>query len=78
MESTPMTDLERMKRTALFGPDDEAALRRAGEILAPQIEDILDVWYGFVASQPHLVASFSRPGGPPDAGYLAAVRVRSL
>lgn len=76
MESTPMTDLERMKRTALFGPDDEAALRRAGEILAPRIEDILDVWYGFVASQPHLVASFSRPGGPPDAGYLAAVRVR--
>jgi len=74
--AVPLEDLERMKKTALFGPDDVAALREARAILAPQVEDILDVWYGFVASQPHLVASFAKPGGEPSADYLGAVRER--
>ena len=72
----PLTDLERMKKTALFGEEDERALRAAGEILGPRVEAILDVWYGFVGSQPHLLASFSKPSGPPDAAYLDAVRKR--
>lgn len=69
-------DLERMKKTCLFGDDDVEALREAQTRLAPRVEEILDVWYGFVASQPHLVASFSKPGGPPNGDYLAAVRRR--
>ncbi|MGF1467558.1 MAG: protoglobin domain-containing protein [Sandaracinaceae bacterium] len=72
----PLADLDRMARTALFTDEDRQALRDARRILEPRVEAILDVWYGFVASQPHLIASFSPPGGPPDQAYLAAVRRR--
>lgn len=38
---------------------------------------MLDVWYGFVGSNPHLLALFTRTSdGEPDADYLAAVRIR--
>ena len=70
-------ELDELKASVLFGDDDVAALRRSGEILADRVEDVLDVWYGFVGSNPHLVASFTRTSdGEPDADYLAAVRVR--
>jgi len=69
-------ELSLLKQAVLFGPDDEAALRMAGEVLADQVEDVLDVWYGFVASHPHLVHYFSGRDGEPIAGYLAAVRKR--
>ncbi len=71
------TDLGELKASVLFGEDDVAALRRSGEILADRVEDVLDVWYGFVGANPHLLASFTRTSdGEPDGGYLAAVRVR--
>ena len=70
-----LDELEEMKASVLFGDDDVRALRRAQAILEPQTEAILDVWYGFVGSQPHLLRSFSHRGEPnPD--YLAKVRVR--
>ena len=75
----PLTleDFELMKRTALFGEADIEALRRSREVLADQVEAILDVWYGFVGSQPHLLASFtSRTDGQPLGDYLGAVRRR--
>ena len=34
--------------TVLFTDEDAGYLRRAGAILAPQTEAVLDVWYGFV------------------------------
>src|SRR5579885_86366 len=71
-----LSELQAMQRSAAFGADDVAALRRSYEILKDQTEAILDVWYGFVASQPHLVAAFAGADGQPDAGYLAAVRKR--
>jgi hypothetical protein len=45
-------------------------------VLADQVEDVLDVWYGFVGSHPHLLAYFSTPDGEPLADYLTAVRGR--
>jgi Protoglobin len=69
-------ELELLKATLLLGEDDVAALRRSGDILAPQVEDILDVWYGFVGANPHLLAAFTGPDGQPDQAYLAAVRRR--
>ena len=39
----------------LCGDEDERYLRMAGEVLGDQVESVLDVWYGFVASHPHLV-----------------------
>ena len=70
-----LAGLERLKASLLLGPDDIAALRRAGEILGPQVEDVLDVWYGFVGSNEFLLRYFSTPSGP-DAAYLSAVRAR--
>jgi protoglobin len=71
-----LQDLQLLRATLLLGEDDLAALRRSGDILAPQVEEILDVWYGFVAANPHLLAAFSNAQGQPDQHYLAAVRRR--
>jgi hypothetical protein len=72
-----LADFELMKKSVLFGDEDVAALRRSHDILEPQVEQILDVWYGFVAANPHLVASFSsKRDGKPLADYLGAVRKR--
>jgi hypothetical protein len=69
-------ELELLQATLLLGDDDLAALRRSGEVLAPQVEEVLDVWYGFVGANPHLLAAFTGPDGQPDQAYLAAVRRR--
>ena len=68
-------DLERLKATLLFNDEDTTALRRAGEILADQVDESLDVWYGFVGSNPFLLHYFSTAAGP-DGNYLARVRGR--
>lgn len=74
---SPLTlaDLERIQRCLLFSAEDAAALRRAREILEPQVDAILDVWYGFVGSQDFLLDYFSTDTGP-DSDYLARVRQR--
>jgi len=69
-------ELELLQTTLLLGENDRAALRRSGEVLAPQVEAILDVWYGFVGANPHLLAAFTGPDGQPNQEYLAAVRRR--
>ncbi|MGH3042128.1 MAG: protoglobin domain-containing protein, partial [Gaiellaceae bacterium] len=70
-------ELELLKQSVLFGDDDVRFLRMARDVLADQVEDILDVWYGFVASNPHLVHYFTRRAdGQPDEAYLARVRRR--
>jgi hypothetical protein len=78
MERSPVSleELETMKKTVLFGEDDVQALRLSHEVLKDQVEGILDVWYGFVAANPHLVAAFSGKDGKPLGDYLAGVRRR--
>jgi hypothetical protein len=71
-----LEDLELLKKSVLFTAEDERHLRMAGQVLADQVEEILDLWYGFVGSHPHLVYYFGGPDGRPDAAYLAAVRRR--
>ena len=61
-----LDELELIKATLLFDEDDRDALRSSSEILAPQIEAILDVWYGFVGANPHLLVAFTGPDGEPD------------
>ncbi|UUZ58619.1 protoglobin domain-containing protein [Nocardioides sp. B-3] len=65
-----------LRASVLWSEADAAALRRASEIPVPQTDQILDVWYGFVGANPHLVASFAGADGQPDGAYLAAVRPR--
>ena len=71
-----LEELQLLQSTLLLGEDDLIALRRSGDLLAPQVEAILDVWYGFVGANPHLLAAFTGPDGQPDQAYLAAVRRR--
>jgi hypothetical protein len=79
IRTSPVTlaDFEQMKATVLFGEEDVKALRASHDIVEDQVEGILDVWYGFVGSQPHLLASFSgKSDGKPLGDYLGAVRKR--
>jgi hypothetical protein len=71
-----LADLELIQQSMLWTETDREALRRAGPILKGRTEEILDVWYGVVGSNPHLVESFTGPTGEPDAAYLSAVRDR--
>jgi hypothetical protein len=69
-------DFDLLKQSVLFTEEDEQYLRLAGDVLEDQVEDVLDVWYNFVASHPHLVSFFSDSEGNPDTDYLARVRER--
>jgi len=72
-----LQDFDLLKQTALFTDEDTRYLRMSLDILKDQTGDILDVWYGFVASHPHLVYYFGKKqDGQPDSEYLAAVRKR--
>ncbi len=76
---SPVTeaDFDLMQQTVLFGDEDIAALRQSHDVVKDQVDAILDVWYGFVGSNPHLLASFTNPSdGQPIGGYLDAVRAR--
>ena len=72
-----LADLTALKKTLLFGEEDERALRQSKLILADQTDAVLAVWYGFVASTPELVYYFGdAQSGKPDGAYLEAVRKR--
>ena len=78
LPASPVTaeDLRLLLLSAAFTEADQQALALAGEVLADQTDDVLDVWYGFVGSQPHLLAYFATPDGDPLDDYLARVRQR--
>lgn len=70
-------EFEKMKKSVLFDESDVKYLRMSYDVLKDQTEAVLDVWYGFVASQPQLVYYFSKKSdGKPDPAYLGAVRKR--
>ncbi len=69
-------DFNLLSATVLLGEGDLRALRLAGEVLDDQVEAVLDVWYGFVGSHPHLVKYFSGADGQANADYLTGVRRR--
>lgn len=71
-------DLDLLKKTLLFNDTDTRWLRESKAVLAPHAEEILDTWYGFVGSQPHLLYYFHDASGQPDGKYLDAVRERFI
>jgi hypothetical protein len=72
-----LAEFDLMKKTVLFGDEDVRYLRLSHEVLHDEVEAILDVWYGFVGANPHLLASFSsKSDGKPLGDYLGAVRQR--
>lgn len=72
-----LADFALMQQSALFGAEDIKYLRLSHDVVKDQVEAILDVWYGFVGSTPHLLASFTgKSDGTPLGDYLGAVRKR--
>jgi len=72
-----LDDLKLLQQSLLFGDDDIKYLKMSHDILKDQTNDILDVWYGFVASTPQLVYFFgNKTTGKPEGEYLAKVRER--
>lgn len=79
VKASPVTleDFATMKKSVLFGDDDVKWLRASHDVLKDHVEAILDVWYGFVGANPHLLKSFThRTEGKPLGDYLGAVRRR--
>lgn len=70
-----LADLALLKKTLLWSTDDDHYLQMAGEVLQDQTNDILDLWYGFVGSNEHLVYYFTKDG-QANATYLSQVRER--
>lgn len=76
-QSMPDAEFEDLKKSLLFTDEDVRYLRMSRDVLEPNVEALLDVWYGFVGSNPHLLYYFSHPtSNEPDMEYLGKVRVR--
>jgi IS1 family transposase len=75
---SPLTaeDVDLLKATLLWSDDDDRYLRMAGEVLADQVDDVLELWYGYVGSHPHLVHYFADRDDQPIGAYLERVRAR--
>jgi len=71
-----LDEFDKLKATVLFSDEDVRSLQMAGEVLRDQIDEILDLWYGFVGSHPHLLHYFSDGAGNALPDYLGAVRQR--
>lgn len=71
-----LDEFEKLKATVLFNDEDVRFLQMAGDVLADQIDEILDLWYGFVGSHPHLLYYFTDGDGNALPDYLGAVRQR--
>lgn len=71
-----LAELELIKKSVLFTEEDAKYLRMSREVLGPNVAELVGVWYGFVGSNAHLLASFSSEAGEVDAAYLERVRAR--
>jgi hypothetical protein len=59
----------------LWSDEDDRYLKIAGDVLKDQTNDVLDLWYGYVGGNEHLVYYFAK-NGQPNMDYLSAVRAR--
>lgn len=71
-----LEDLRQLEQAADFTEEDRQALRRAGEVLFDQAEQLVDAWRARIAAQPELARWFFDPQGKPDEEYKAAVKRR--
>ena len=71
-----LEELRQLEAAASFADMDRDALAKAGRILAPQAEALVDAWRARIAAQPHLVKWFLGPDGKPDEDYKAKVKAR--
>ena len=75
---SPLTleDLMELKAAVGLTDEDEAALRAAGEVLAPRAADMVAAWRGQVGQHPFLARYSAHPDGTPNPEYAAASTLR--
>ena len=72
-----LEELEKLKVTVGFTPDDERFLRMAGEVLGDQTKQIVEHWRsGIIASIPNLARHSRTPEGDPIPQYLERSNLR--
>jgi len=64
-----LSQLEQLKESVGFTPEDEEYLHIAGQVLEDQTRQIVDTWRGILSSIPHLARHSRRPDGKPIAQY---------
>lgn len=64
-----MAELEALKQSAGFTPDEERWLRMAGEALTGQTKELVDKWREIIAKLPHLAKYSQTPDGKKDPRY---------
>jgi len=70
-------ELDELKLTAGFTAEDHHHLQMAGEVLASQTGQIVNLWRSqIIASIPHLARHSQTPDGNPIPEYLAASNLR--
>lgn len=76
--ASPLTldDLTKLKAAVGLTESDDAALRAAGEVLAPRAVDIVGAWRTQVGQQPFLARYSAHPDGSPNPEYGAASTLR--
>lgn len=73
-----LAELEELKLSLLMSDEDIKYLRMSHDVLEPNVGELVDVWYGFVGANPHLLKYFSNSTGEPDMEYLGRVRARFI
>lgn len=76
---SPVTleELESLKRSLGFTPEEERFLRMAGQVLTGQTKQIVAHWRsGIIASIPNLARHSRTPEDEPNPAYLAASNLR--
>lgn len=79
VSTSPVTtgELDELKTTVGFTPEDESFLKLAGEVLADQTEQIVTCWRSnIIANIPNLARHSRSPEGEPLPGYLAQSNLR--
>ena len=77
LEQSPVTmqELALLKKTLLWSDDDDRYLKMAGDVLKDQTNDVLELWYGYVGGNEHLLHYFTK-NSQPNMDYLTAVKAR--
>lgn len=72
-----MTELEQLKRTVGWSPDDPRLLEMAGEVLRDQVRSVVEHWRGrIIASIPHLARHSRDIHGDKLPDYLGRSNLR--
>lgn len=76
LATSPVTleELDLLKQTVFFTDEDAEYLRRAGDVVADRLPEIIDVWF---SAHPYLYQYFRGPDGKLIWHYVEAVRQRS-